>query len=276
MATSATLAAPPLDGLAAEILARGSIRAEDVLQLRRAIYRDGAIRRPEAEVLLRMHRRSRRADPSWDAFYVEALSDFFFWGRGDDAALGEDDSALLATWLGEDGRVEDPVELRLLLNLVLRSAGAPPGLRRLAMDSVLHSVLTCSKSIYGKGVRRPGAIDEDDVELVRRLVYGQAGAGGITVTRDEAEFLFALNNRSAARDNTPAWTPLFVKAITMYLLHAGESPDRVDDEEARWLIAHVEADRKDCDNERELLRYLRQEAAWLSPLLQSICSRMGV
>lgn len=279
------------DRLARAITGRRRIEATDVLACRRAIYADGVIREDDAVALLRLHRRVELRDPAWDAFYVEALTDFFFWGRGDDSHIGEPEAAMLTTWLGKgrpgevrsgkggSGRnklVTDPTELRLLLKLIYRSHGCPDALFALAMRSVEHSVMHCEQSVFGKGERRAGVVDEDDVEMIRKLVYGMAGGGGLRITADEAEFLFALNNRTRRRDNARSWQPLFVKAITMYLLFGGGSPGRIDAEEARWLIDHLLADPHDCANEQALLVYLRQEADWIDPALNAMFVRYGV
>ena len=62
----------------------------------------------------------------------------------------------------------------------------------------------------------------------------------------------------------------------MYLLFAGDSPDRVDEPEARWLVEQIQADKVEHDAERPLLAYLKQEAAGLDPLLEPLCQRLGV
>jgi hypothetical protein len=59
-------------------------------------------------------------------------------------------------------------------------------------------------------------------------------------------------------------------------LHGGPSPDAVDEDEARWLVARIEADGKDHDNERALLAYVRREATHLPVSLEPFCQRFGV
>ena len=96
--------------------------------------------------------------------------------------------------------------------------------------------------------------------MIRRLIYGSGSQRGIAVSRAEAEFLFELNRATAGADNDPAWRDLFVKAITMHVLYGGDSPDRVDEQEAAWLSGQIGADGDDHANEQALLAYPKQEA----------------
>jgi hypothetical protein len=262
--------------LEAEILSDGWISPEDVLKLRREIYREGGIGRDEAAFLFHLNRKNVVADPAWTAFFVEALIDFFYWREGTDSRLTADAEAMLLEWLGPAAKIDDATELRLLLELVFRSNGSSQRFQAFVLEAVRHSVLHSSHALYGHAGRRPGAIDRADVEVIRKLVYGFAGQNGMAIGKAEAEFLFDLNDATADQKNDPTWRELFVKAITMYLLHAGQTPDAVDGDEARWLIARIEADGKDHDNERALLAYLRREASHLPAALEALCRRFGV
>jgi hypothetical protein len=264
-----------LTSLEAEIRQSGRISADHVLKLRRAIYHNGSIGRDEAELLLRLNRQSRRDDPAWAEFYVEALSDFFYWREGPDSALTEDAERMLFDWVGDQGSVDDPTELRLLLNLIFRSTGSSERFRAFVLAAVERSVLHSNQALYGHQQRRPGAIDRADVEVIRRLVYGSGGPSGLAIRRTEADFLFALNRASAGANNDPAWRDLFVKAITMHLLFGGASPDKVDEEEAGWLVGQIGRAPADDTNEGALLAYLKREAASLHPSLAPLYARLA-
>ena len=264
-----------LAALEAEILENGWINAEHVLRLRRTVYRDGAIARDEAASLFRLNRRVLASDPAWAEFYVEALTDFFYWRDGTDSVLTEDAERMLFEWLGPRPSVDDPTELRLLLNLIFRTNGCSKRFQNFVLKAVEHSVLYSDHALFGDADRRAGAIDKADVEIICRLIYGSGSQSGISVSRAEAEFLFELNRATAGVDNDPAWRDLFVKAVTMHILFAGNSPDLVDEEEAAWLNGQLGADWDDHANERALLGYLKQEAAGLHPLLEPIYQRLG-
>ena len=257
-----------------KVASDGRIDGEDVLHLRRTIYRDGGIDREKAAALFRLNREQGDHDPAWAEFYVEALSDFFYWREGSDSALTEEAEKMLMGWIGAPETIDDGTELRLLLKLMFRTNGCSEAFRAYVLDAVRHSVLHSSQALYGHAARVPGAIDAADVEVIRKLVYGLGGQSGMAISATEANFLFELNRATAGAANAPAWRDLFVKAITMHLLFAGPSPDRVDEEEAHWLIKQIQAD-GDHANERALLAYLKQEGG-LHPLLEPLCERLGV
>ncbi len=263
-----------LAGLEAEIRENGWVTADHVLRLRRAIYQGGGIDRDKAACLFRINRRVLARDPAWAEFYVEALTDFFYWRDGSDSELTEDAERMLFEWLGPRESLDDPTELRLLLNLIFRSHGCSECFRSLVLKAVERSVLSSDHALFGIAERKAGAIDKADVEVIRRLVYGSGSQRGIGISRIEAEFLFELNRATAGADNDPAWRDLFVKAITMHVLHGGASPDRVDEPEAVWLSGQFGADPSHDANEQALLAYLKREATSLHPLLGPLYQRL--
>jgi hypothetical protein len=253
----------------------GLIGADDVLRLRRAVYGEGGINREKAAALFRLNRDHKSRDPAWAEFYVEALCDFFYWREGSDSVLTEDAERMLMDWIGPADAIDDGTDLHLLLRLMFRTNGSSEAFRAYVLDAVHHSVLHSSEALYGHAARKPGVIDAADVEVIRKLVYGLGGQGGMAISAAEAEFLFELQHATAGAPNATAWRDLFVKAITMHLLFAGDSPDRIDETEARWLLEQIRLDQPNLDNERALLAYLRQEAG-LHPLLLPLCQRLGV
>jgi hypothetical protein len=259
-----------LAALEAEIREAGWVNADQVLRLRRAVYQEGGINRDKAAALFRLNRRVLARDPAWAEFYVEALSEFFFWRNGSESVLTEEAERTLFEWLGPRPSVEDPTELRLLLNLIFRTSGCSERFRSYVLKGVEHGVLSSDFALCGRGERQPGAIDKADVEVIRRLIYGSGGQRGMAIGRAEAEFLFDLNRATAAADNHPAWRELFVKAITMHVLYGGASPDQVDEQEALWLSGRLGADWEQDANQRALLAYLRQEATSVHPLLEPL------
>ncbi len=264
-----------LGELETEVLSTGSISAEGVLKLRRSIYGDGEIKHDEADFLFHLNQKSDANDPAWEEFYVEALTDYFVWKRGPNGALNDDDARQLIDRIGGDDLIEHPTELKLLSNILYRAQSVPKSLCVFALKAVRDSVLSDNPKVIGAG-RQPGVIDAEDVLMVQRIIYGLGSEGGIAIDKDEAELLFDLNNRSAKAANDPSWTTLFVKAITMYVLYQGESPNRIDQQEAAWLIDHIEADGQHDEAEKDLLAYLKREAEYIHSDLDLLMSKFGV
>ena len=60
----------------------------------------------------------------------------------------------------------------------------------------------------------------------------------------------------------------------MHLLHGGDSPDRINQEQAIWLAGQIGAGWNEQGNDGALLAYLKQEAASMHPLLEPLYERL--
>jgi hypothetical protein len=98
--------------------------------------------------------------------------------------------------------------------------GMPAALAALALRQVAAAILD-GEGPLASGVRAGAAvIGEDEVGLIRRILFSVEGADALAITRIEAEVLFELNDRTDQASNDPAWSYLFVKAIASVLLAA--------------------------------------------------------
>jgi hypothetical protein len=91
------------------------------------------------------------------------------------------------------------------------------------------------------------------------------------VDRKEADFLFDLNDATSGKPNSSAWKPLFVEAVASHLLEDEQSPGRVDDQEADWLIGRIQGDNQIDDNEKSLLSELLARATSLPARVRQLC-----
>jgi hypothetical protein len=223
-----------LDALAG----KAEITEDDVLALRRDVFADGIADRGEAERVFRIEREATTKHPSWTAFYVDALTDHVVWKVEPKKYVSEDNARFLIDHIMVDGRVDSATELELLINVLHWSLSCPEELALLALEAVRDSVLDPDHAAYGAG-RRPAVIDAADVALIRKVIYAGGGGGGFTVTRREAEILFALNDATVDADNDPSWRDLFVKAIGAHLMFPRGAPVVPSAAEARrrerWL-----------------------------------------
>jgi hypothetical protein len=100
-----------------------------------------------------------------------------------------------------------------------------------------------------------GVIDAAEVELLRKELYADN-----VIDREEADFLFDLNDATSGKANHESWQALFVEAITSHLLDDVESPGEVDAAEAAWLTARIAGDGVTDANETALLTNLKAKA----------------
>jgi hypothetical protein len=65
---------------------------------------------------------------------------------------------------------------------------------------------------------KSGEITRDETDMVRRVLYAIGGSGNIAITRNEAEMLFEINDKSVDAHTDPSWNELFVKAIANHMM----------------------------------------------------------
>lgn len=191
-----------LQGLAG----KSSLTPDDALIARRRIYADGAITQQEAELLFRINDAAGGSSGEWRALFVEALTDYLVHQQHPTGYIDETNANWLLQQVAHDGRVKGPTELELLIRVQEVADQAPPLLSAVA----LHHVEVAVTDRAGDGP----TITEEDVDLLRRILFAFSGDGGAaSVSRPEAELLFRLNDRARGRPNAEGWRTLFAQAI---------------------------------------------------------------
>ena len=209
--------------LVEKLAADGRISAEEALDVRRAIFPDGAVSRQEAEALFALNERVGGDDPAWNACFVEAICDHLLLAEEPKGHVSDEGAAWLENRIGRDCVLEGPTELALLLNLLEKAESCPARLSDLAREYVGHAVLS-GKGYEGRDPALvPGQIGDHELKLIGRVLFAAAGAGNVSVTRDEAEWLFELDAATEGRAHVAGWRDLFVSALMNHLFAAGPS-----------------------------------------------------
>ena len=100
-----------------------------------------------------------------------------------------------------------------------------------------------------------GIIDVEEVETIKHKIYEDG-----KIDREEANFLFELNDAVTGKDNAPEWKELFIDAITAYVLEDEMSPDVIDEDEVNYLYEQINGDGQIDDTERALLENIKAKA----------------
>jgi hypothetical protein len=126
-------------------------------------------------------------------------------------------------------------------------------------------------SVLFAEITADGIVDAAEVAGIRSRLY----ADGV-IDREEAEFLFAINDVVTGKQNDPGWQDLFVEAITSHVLEDEQSPGVVDDAEAAWLIEKIEGDQQVDDVEKALLASLKKNAKGMPDSLRAKIQAAGM
>jgi hypothetical protein len=210
------------------IASKNAVTDDDVLVLRRTLYADGRITEADASLLFDINDKCPSHMLAWTQFFTEAVSDFLVHQVQPSGYIDEANANWLMKHIDADGKLESWNELELLIQVIEKAKSVPDSLNIYALSQVKQAVLT------GDGVTRSGkpleagAVSEDDVRLLRRILYAFGSGGNIGITTAEAEVLFDINDATAKADNHPSWSVLFAQAIANHLMMAQgyHAPDR--------------------------------------------------
>jgi len=199
-----------LKSLAARIAADGRVSEDEALMLRMQVFPDGIVTRSEAETLVRLNAVVSGEGDAWRATFVEALTDHVLYAGEPIGILDESAAQWLEGVLVSDAPLRRDLEVELLVRVLERAESTPAGFQAFVRDR-LFQLLTAPP---------PADLRETDVAIIRRVVFAVASDESIHVSRDEAEWLFAIDAATDGGNHHASWRDLFVKSICNCLLAA--------------------------------------------------------
>lgn len=212
----------------ADMKSTGRVTPLDVLEPRRLIFRDGVVAQEEAEALIALNRTCAVQCAEWEAFFVEALTDYVVHQEKPAGYVSARNADWLIGAISDEGKVDTATGLELLLTVLERAKFSTERLVAFALAQVRYAVVDGQGPLIKGGDVVPGVIEKREVDLVRRILYAFGGDGNIAITRAEAEVLFEINDAVADARNDPSWNDLFVKAVANFVMCASgyQAPTR--------------------------------------------------
>jgi hypothetical protein len=238
-----------LSALAQKITQDGVVDGFEVQIIKELLYENRVIDRDEADFFFKVNDTVTgiKNDAFWGSLFVDALTDHFLNDTKSPRSIDGAGGQYILRKISKDGKVDD-LELRLLVNIISKAKICAMELVDFAMEAMISRIL------------RDGFIDDYEVEMVQKLVYGNGANDDEGVDRSKANFLFDLNDKAAGMPNSPAWKDLFVEAIGKHVLEDGISPGVVCEDVVNWLIERVSADCTFDENEKALLEFIKKNA----------------
>lgn len=197
-----------------EICRRGSVREGDVRELRALYFGETPLLEQDADAIFEIDAACAVKDPAWQAFFIEAITDFVVDSAEPRGYINTDNADWLVERIARDGQIETRSELEILIRVIDKARWSPESLVKFTLNAVKDAVVSGRGAQRGSGGEEAGVVTNDDVELIRRIIYAFGGDGHISVSRAEAEVLFEINDLTAEKTDNAQWTELFVKAIT--------------------------------------------------------------
>ncbi|MCP4070576.1 MAG: hypothetical protein GY742_02390 [Hyphomicrobiales bacterium] len=217
----------PVD-LAPLLQSPGTVSAQDVLQFRGEIFRDGLVSKYEADAIFMINEAAGDQCGEWHEFFIESLTDFTIHQMEPRGYVSVENAEWLIRQIKRDGNIKLANELELLVKIVEKATDCPQFLSNYVLEQVAHLVITGDGYLLNGKKFTKGVIGEAEAEILRRVIYAVSGESSVAVSRKEAEVLFELNDKTIESENHPAWNDLFVKAIASYLMAVSgyQPPDR--------------------------------------------------
>lgn len=116
-----------------------------------------------------------------------------------------------------------------------------------------------------KDLLADGIIDAEEVKTLASVIFED----GI-VDKEEADFIFELNNAVSGKANAPEWKDFFVKAITSFVLDDDKSNGEVDEDEAKYLYDQIKGDGQIDDVEKALLENIKAKSNNFPAILEEL------
>ncbi len=202
----------------AAIAARNKITADDTLFLRREVYSDGLSSRHEAENLFALDSACTYRAPEWTEFLVETVCDYIVHQEKPSGYISSDNATWLMAMISRDGKIDGESELELLVRVLENAREVPEPLGIFALKQVERAVVSGTGPLTKGRTLKIGEITRDETDFVRRAIFAMGGPGNIAITRQEAEMLFEINDKSVDALTDPTWNELFIKSIANHLM----------------------------------------------------------
>lgn len=101
-----------------------------------------------------------------------------------------------------------------------------------------------------------GIIDANEVKEIESVIYEDG-----KIDKEEADFLFELNDAVSGKGNHESWEELFIRAIGSFVLDDDISNGEIDEDEAIYLFDKIKGDGKIDDIEMNLLNHLKSSVS---------------
>ena len=213
-----------------------------VLDIRRDVMDTNKVFKRDAESLIRLNEQILEPIESWVQLFTDAITDFVVDDTSINRIVNDENAKWLVDLVKNDGKLDAETELNLIVKILDKADIVARPLEVYMLQAVEEAILHGTGS-WAKGRSlEAGRIGQDDVELLRKVVYSVGGEGGIDISREEAELIYNIHDASIHADNHESWTDLFSKIMSCYVM-AGQSSHEVSEDVAYAREAWLKSDK---------------------------------
>ncbi len=218
-----------IDTFCARLAAAKQVSDDDILQLRKMIWSQEAIRPVDVDALFAINDALDSPTNAFSDFFGEAITHFLLRQEWPHDFLSDANALWLETRVNRDGRIDSHAELELMVRVLEKAENVPAHLKDWTLSQIENSILTGKGPTRAGGDIRPGTVDAAEVALLRRLIFASGGGSSLSVSEAEAEMLFRIKDACLGKDNAPEWKILFVQCVANHLMaYSGHSEISID------------------------------------------------
>ena len=190
------------------IAGKNRLSADDLSILRSVTFPNGLRSSADAAMLLALHRAGPDKCEEWRQYFLDSLSDFVVRFSYPQGSLDEINVAWLTRMLSNDGILQSPLELDLVLRIIDTSANVPPELSVFALEQ-LRAALAGADGAYrlARAIDRPG-ITRHDLSFVRRVLRTAVNGSQMALSPIEIAMLERIDQSTRPGENHPGWAEL--------------------------------------------------------------------
>jgi hypothetical protein len=196
------------------IATKSRLTADDVHFIRNISFPNGLMTSDDALVLTTLQNSRLDKCPEWEAYFIEALTDFIVHYTYPQGALDAINAAWLVELVSTDGAIASPLELKLVLNILEVAAGVPAEFRAFALDQLRIAI---EDAAGGYSLTRPIAlagITRYDLDYIDRILRSAGATGKKALSSIEIAVLKRIDTLASAHFNHPGWLALMEVFVT--------------------------------------------------------------
>ena len=207
------------------------ISDDEALDIRRKIMSPTKVLKHDAEALIRLNEQVAEPTAVWKTLFIEAIADYMIDTTTSGYIVNDEKATWLIDAVQSDGRLDTETEFNLLIKIINKANIVSPKLEVYMLSAVKDAIIKGRGTWSESRQLEAGKVTEDDVELLRRIMYAVGGEGGIDISREEAEIIYDIHDATADADNHASWGDMFSKMMACYMM-SGMSAIEVSEAEA--------------------------------------------
>lgn len=219
-----------------------NISDDQARDIRRKVMSPAKVLKHDAEALIRLNEQVAEPTAVWKTLFIEAIADYMIDTTVSGYIINDEKAEWLIKAVKSDGRLDAETEFNLLIKMINKANIVSPKLEVYMLSAVKDAIIKGRGTWSESRQLEAGKVTEDDVELLRRIMYAVGGEGGIDISREEAEVIYDIHDATADADNHESWGVMFSKMMACYMM-AGMSAIEVSEADALGRDVWLKSDK---------------------------------